>query len=97
MEDQIFIQRRFSFTTKTGIIFNDALILLLNDYNLLSEDEIDQIKNDRFNLWQQQIANQLSTPEVPPEVEILIVNEEISDLQTRKTFLQSEIDAKGGH
>lgn len=50
MADQIFIQIRFSITQK-GQTLQDALIIPQAEYNSLSTDQIQAMKQDRFDTW----------------------------------------------
>ncbi len=57
MEDSIWIQRRFTKVTDQGIEFKDAIILPEEEYNALSEFQIEVIKEERFDNWKESINN----------------------------------------
>ncbi len=48
MEDQIFIQHRFSIGD-----FNDAIVLPKDEYDLLKPEDIENIKKERLTNWKQ--------------------------------------------
>ena len=67
MSDQIMIQVRFRKSYK-DIEFNDALYFTQAEYALKTEDEIDAMKEERFQAWCNIIDNPpIPSEETPPE------------------------------
>ncbi len=57
MDDQIFIQHRFTITDPdTGYSFTDALVMPQGEYEALQEDDIESQKQERFDNWKEAIA-----------------------------------------
>lgn len=50
MEDEIFIQIRFSASTEYGE-FNDALYYSVDEWNSMSQEDIDAEKQRRIDNW----------------------------------------------
>lgn len=67
MPDQISVQVRFSVTDETGIVFQDALYIPLNEYFLLSPEQIDGLKRERFNNWKSLVQVQSQLGEDPEQ------------------------------
>ena len=55
MEDQIIIQRRFTIE-RDGLTFSDAIVLPEDEYNALTTEQIDAIKEERFTNWKTAIT-----------------------------------------
>lgn len=50
MNDQIIIQRRFTIE-RDGLAFSDAIVLPEDEYNALTPEQIEAIKEERFQNW----------------------------------------------
>ena len=55
--DQIFIQHRFTIKRAGESTYSDALVLPKEEYEALSESEIEAIKEERYTNWKNFIAN----------------------------------------
>lgn len=60
MDDQIFIQIRFTIE-QDGLVLKDALIMPQSDFNTLTEQQITDMKQARFDAWK------LSIQTPPPD------------------------------
>lgn len=97
MQDSIFIQHRFTFE-ENGVKYTDAIVLPENEYRSLDAEQINTMKQDRFNAWKTKV----NTP--PEEVElskkqvqakIADANKIINEYQQKKEALQVlELTAK---
>lgn len=54
--DKIFIQHRFTIE-ENGSSFSDAIVLPIEEYNGLSQEEIETIKSQRHTNWKEIISN----------------------------------------
>lgn len=94
MNDQIFIQHRFS-VERGGQTLQDAIVLPKEDYEKLSPEEIEAQKEERFTNWQ--IA--INTPQevVEPtkedlEAQQVSIDQQIESLQSQKVELSSKLE-----
>lgn len=84
MTDQVFIQRRFT-TVKDGLTFSDALVMLIQEYSPLTEQEIDLLKKKRFDDWKEVITH-------PVQVPLLSVSEQLATIAADKKSLLEQFD-----
>lgn len=83
MNDSIFIQHRFTIE-KDGKTYTDAIVLPLGDYEKLSSEEIEVIKEQRFNNWDEQVKN----PVTPSNVHVLAdIESKLVELENQKAAL----------
>lgn len=84
MTDSIKIQHVFTFD-RDGHHFCDALNLPIGEYNKLSESDIEQLKEERYQNW----LTVLNTPQPEPskEQQLLDVEAQIASLDEQKTML----------
>lgn len=60
MEDQVFISYKFSFSEPGFPHYEDALVLLLEEYQSLTKDQIEQMKLERYENWKRSLQAQSS-------------------------------------
>lgn len=59
--DQVFIQHRFTIE-EDGLTFSDALIMPKEEYDALNEEDIANMKHDRYTKWRA-FLSEMSQPE----------------------------------
>lgn len=91
MEDQVFIQHRFTIT-EDDKTYSDAIVLPIDEYNALTSKQIETLKQDRFDNWKTAIST--PPPEVDPDVAIDDIQAQIDTLQEQKTSYVAEKEAK---
>lgn len=82
--DQIFIQHRFTIE-QNGMSFSDAIVLPQDEYNKLGDQDIETIKQQRFDAWQQVLKN-------PPQSSVVPIDVQLADITTQIQSLQDQID-----
>lgn len=87
--DQIFIQHRFSIE-RDGNTLQDALVMPLEDYQKLSESDIEAQKEERFTNWQEAIKNPPMVEEPAPEEKIAQIEKDLASLEEQKQVLMSQ-------
>jgi len=55
MEDQVIIQRKFKIE-RDGLSYSDAIVLPEAEYNALTPEQIETIKEERFENWKKIIT-----------------------------------------
>jgi len=97
MEEQIFVQVRFKNKTEAGIEFNDALYFPIEKWEEIKKEDIEILKEERFNNWKQAVEN----PPVPVEptkeqleAEKLQIEEYITNLEAKKVEVLASIASK---
>lgn len=97
MEDQVYIQRRYTAVDPYGT-FNDAIVLLEADYKLLTQREIDDTKAARLASWKKSIDDaKLIPPPTKGELLTKVVSElaetikKVDELTAEKAKLEAEI------
>jgi hypothetical protein len=93
MEDRIFIQHRFQII-EGDLRYDDALIMPREGYELLSDSEIDKLKQQRFDNWKEVVANPPVAIEPSDEEKLEAVKVELEYLQTQKKELEAKIGGK---
>lgn len=89
MADQIFIQRRFTITQGDQTL-QDAIVLPEAEYNALSDKDIENLKQERFNNWQEVIKNPPPPEKEPSKEEVIAsLDEQISSLTQQKESLEA--------
>lgn len=88
--DQIFIQHRFTIS-RDGIMLSDALTYPKDQYDQLTEGDIEAAKEARFTAFKAHMENPPQAPEIPVEVEIAAIDSQLQELTTRKTDLQKKL------
>lgn len=88
MEDQIFIQHRFK-VSKDGLDLQDAIVLPLDEYNVLTKKEIEDIKTERFDNFKETIENPPVKPEPSKEDKIASIDKDLASLDEQKAQLLS--------
>jgi hypothetical protein len=68
--DKILIQIPFKKKTEDGLEYNDALYFSQEEYAALTEGQIEEMKQTRFNNWLSIIQNPIITPE-PTEEQVI--------------------------
>lgn len=89
MTEQVFIQHRFT-VEKDGKSFSDAIVLPISEYKALSEVQIEQIKNERFDSWEKSVLNPPVVEEIPVEEKISAIEDQIDQLIAQKEALEQE-------
>jgi len=93
--DQVFIQHRFKISGQDGITLSDALILPIGEYQALTPEQIEALKNERLTNYIEFVKNPPQLP-VPTKEELLTaINAQIAELTTRKAEIEAE-PVKGG-
>lgn len=93
MADQIFVQHRFTIVDKnTGISFSDAIVLPVEEYDALSDKQIEKKKQERFDNWKEVISNPPDPVEVPVEEKIDAIEKQIQELTEQKEQLEQEVE-----
>ena len=82
MTDSLFIQRRFNIE-KDGISLSDALIIPLEEYNTLTENQITTLKDERF-------TNHKYNLEHPPVVIEPTKTEKLVELESLRKELETK-------
>ena len=98
MEDHIFIRHDFVIE-QDGQRLQDAICLPIDDYNKLSKDDIEKMKQQRFENWIKAINT--PPPEISKEEQLAQVEQQLTDMEqqkeqllSQKTQLQTAISAK---
>lgn len=97
MEQKTFIQVRFKNTTDKGVEFNDALYFPIEDWEKKTQEEIDTLKEERFNNWKQAVENPPAPVEPTKEqleAEKLQIEEYITNLEAKKGEILASIASK---
>lgn len=89
MADQIFIQRRFTIA-KDGLSLSDALILPKEEYESLSEKEIEDLKTERFDNHKYRIEHPPVVVEPTKEEKLLALEEERLQLEMKWSFVEGK-------
>ena len=93
MEDQVFIQRRFKIE-KNGISLSDALILPKNEYDSLSEQDIESLKTERFTNHKERLENP-PVVEAPSDEQVLAdIDAQLVELQKHRLEVASRVENK---
>lgn len=87
--DQIFIQHRFS-VERDGQTLQDALVMPLEDYQKLSEAEIEAQKEERFTNWSEVIKNPVKQPEITKEEQLAQLDKDLASLEEQKQVLTAQ-------
>lgn len=87
--DQIFVQHRFSID-RDGQTLQDALVMPLEDYQKLSESDIEAQKEERFTNWVEAINNPVQVEEPAPEEKIAQIEKDLASLEEQKQVLMSQ-------
>lgn len=87
--DQIFIQHRFT-VQRDGQTLQDALVMPLEDYQKLSESDIEAQKEERFTNWSEAIKNPVKQEEPAPEEKIAQIEKDLASLEEQKQVLMSQ-------
>lgn len=87
--DQIFVQHRFSID-RDGKTLQDALVMPIEDYQKLSESDIEAQKEERFTNWKQAIENPPKVEEPAPEEKIAQIEKDLASLEEQKQVLLSQ-------
>lgn len=82
MEDQVFIQHRFTLI-KDGLTLVDAIVLPQADYEKLMSTDISSIKEERFDNFKELLTNPPKEEEVPLEIQLQVVSDQIDDLTSQ--------------
>lgn len=89
MPDQLFIQRRFTIQ-KDDISLSDALIIPKEEYEALSEQEIETLKTERFDNHKYRLEHPPQVVEPTKEEKLEALNTELTELQRKF----SEVEGK---
>lgn len=68
--DKVLIQIPFKKKTESGLEYNDALYFSQEEYAALTQEQIEEMKQTRFNNWLSVIQNPVIQPE-PTEAQII--------------------------
>lgn len=91
MADQIFISHRFSKKRSGYPEYSDALVLPIEEYNLLKPEEIEVIKEERVQAFCDRIDNPPVVVE-PTDQEVLqAVNTQLVELENQKASLEEKV------
>lgn len=87
MEDQIFIQHRFTIE-KDGVTLSDAIVLPQSEYETLTDKDIEAIKQERFDNFKQV----LSAPpiETIKEEQLAEIEQQLATIAEQKEVLESQ-------
>lgn len=88
--ESIWIQHRFTIE-KNAREFSDAIVLLMDEYNSLTKDQIEAIKADKFDTWLEIVTNPITPTETQLEKLIEQVNAQIDDLVAYKSSLEKGV------
>lgn len=89
MNDQVFIQHRFTIEN-----YSDALVMPLNEYEELSSEEIDKMKQERYTNYRKIIDNPIPQPEPTKEslqADIASIDEQQQILTAQKAELTAKV------
>lgn len=89
MTDQIFIQHRFTIV-EDGNSFSDALVLTKDEYDLLTPEQIESQKQERFNNWKEFVNNPVKQPEQTKEELIASLDKDLANLEEQKQVLTAQ-------
>lgn len=94
--DKISVQVSFSKKTESGVEFNDALYFSLEEFANVSEKDLENLKNKRFNKWEEDILTALLHEPTKEELEKqkIDLEEGIASLEARKQELTILIATK---
>ena len=94
--DQIFIQHRFT-VQRDGLTLQDAIVLPKEDYDKLTESDLEAQKEERFTNWSEAIKNPVKQPEPTKEEYLAQLDKDLASLEEQKQVLTAqkvEVQAK---
>jgi len=78
----LFTQDRFTITDPEVGSYTDAIILPQEEYDLLTPEDLEALKQSRFETWKQSVLHPV-VQEIPPEAQLQDVTEKIDTLQSQ--------------
>jgi hypothetical protein len=97
MSDKIFIQHRFTVKKVGSYDYSDAIVLPKEEYEKLTEGEIEAMKEERWANWD----NLIKPPPVQPEptkedleAQVKAIDEQIATLTAQKEATNVTLTAK---
>lgn len=91
MSDQIFIQHRFTIEEEGYPPFSDAINMPREEFEQLSEAQIEVIKQERFAAYKHRLDDPSVPAEPPIEEQIDTIQAQIDALQEQKEILQEQL------
>lgn len=88
MEDQIFVQHRFTVEVQ-GILYSDALIVPLDEYEALAPTTIQELKQERVDDFIYFIENPPPVIDIPIEEQLAELADQIEALVQQQEELQA--------
>jgi len=91
MPDRIYVQHRFTEKRAGYSEYSDAIVLPIDEYEKLTKEDIDAIKEERFQNWKSIIENppvEIELKDVPKEdlqSQVESIDRQIQDLENQKT------------
>lgn len=85
MEDKIYIQIRFTIDD-----YSDAIVLTTDEYDQLSEVDIDRMKQDRYESWL--VTKSTPPPQLNRSERLAVIEEQIGVLNNDLASLKAEKD-----
>lgn len=98
MNDSVFIQHRFTIE-KDGLVLSDAIVLPQTEYQTLTNQQIIDLKNQRFENYKQAIENPVQEPEPTKEEKVASIDQQLASLEEQKqalTLQKESLQIKGG-
>ena len=86
--DQVIIQHRFTIV-KDGISLTDALVLPKADYEALSSEQIETLKEERFQNHKDRIENPPVIPEPTKEEQLASIEKDLASIEEQRVALTS--------
>ncbi len=86
--DGIYIQDRFTIE-KDGITLSDAIVLPQGEYESKSKQEIEAIKQERFDTYKDRLKNPPIVPEPSKADKLAIITKDLASLEEQKQTLLS--------
>ena len=90
MADSVKVQVRFSKRTAQGVEFNDALYFTQEEYAALSPEQLEAMKQARFDNWQEIVITASNRPPVVPTRQEL--EQRRAELELHRQSVVSEIN-----
>lgn len=89
MPDQLFIQRKFQIS-KDGLNLSDALVLPKEEYESLSEKQIETLKTERFDNHKYNIEHPPIIPEPTKAEKLQVLEQERLELQEKWSQIEGK-------
>lgn len=97
MTDQVIVQHRFTITEANGLSFTDAIVLPESEYQQLTPEQLEAIKQERFASWKKQIIEATVVTEPTAEEKISLIDQDLAIIEeTKQALLEQKSQLESG-